>query len=116
MHIQADWIAPRECPMLTDLEFILNDGEHIMVSWESATFDKRQFNASGVSTTDSQGKVSTGNLSYLKDNIKELYRVHYLTVSSDNTCVKDVTFIDQVKGHYKSETWTFVNPKFYHHI
>ena len=112
MHVFGDWIAPKSCPRLTDIEFNLKNGEKIMVSWESATFGKRRFQATGVSTTDDAGRVTIKNLHFLKDNIESLERVHYLSDSEAGTCVKSVTFVDQVPGHYKSEEWTFFNPNY----
>ena len=116
MNIIAEWIAPRDVPMLTDIEFKLVDGRNIMVSWESATFNKRKFQATGVSTTDDEGRVTTGNLAFLRENIESVERVHYLSDSENGNCIKSITFSDRVAGHYKSEEWTFRNPRYHHHI
>lgn len=116
MNISAEWMAPKELPMLTDLEFKLKSGETIMVSWESATFGKRKFDASGVSTTDSDGKVEVGNLKFLKENIDSLIRIHYLSDSADGDHIKTVLFSDRIRGRYKSETWRFDNPNYHHHM
>lgn len=113
MHIFAQWIAPKSAPVLTDLEFTLKNGAHIMVSWESATFGMRRFEATGVSTTDDDGRVTIGNLHFLQENIQDVIGVHYLSTCVSGACIKTVTFVDQVKGKIKSEEWTFENPN--HH-
>lgn len=111
MNISAEWVAPKDLPMLTDLEFELHNGENIMISWESATFWKGRFEAMGVSTTDSSGRVTSGNLAFLKENIKALISIHYLSESAEGRYVKKVLFSDRQRGRYKSETWLFDNRK-----
>lgn len=114
MHLFGDWDAPKDLPKLSDLEFSLKNGERIMISWESASFGKRRFSATGVSTTDDDGRVTSGNLKFLMENIVAVERVHYLSDSADGRCVKDVTFVDSVRGRFKSEEWTFTNPNYRH--
>lgn len=115
MHLFGDWIAPKDLPKLSDLEFKLKNGDRIMISWESATFGKRRFSAQGVSTTDDDGRVTSGNLAFLRENIESIERIHYLSDSADGRHVKDVTFVDSVRGRFKSEEWTFSNPNYNHH-
>lgn len=112
MQLHGIWTAPKEIPRLTDLEFVLKNGDRVMISWESGTFGKREFSASGVSTTNEDGRVTTGNLEFLRENIDFLDRIHYLSNSAPGTHVKEVTFVDQVKNRYKTQSWTFVNPNY----
>lgn len=116
MNIVGEWMAPKELPMLTDLEFKLKNGETIMISWESATFGKRKFEATGVSTTDADGRVTIGNLKFLRENIDCLIKIHYLSDSSEAYHVKSVLFTDRIRGRYKSESWLYENENYYHHI
>ncbi len=112
MTIVAEWVAPRHIQRLTDLEFKLKNGKNIMIAWESAVFGMRKFEATGVSTTDENGRVTIGNLSYLKENIDYLSRIHYLSESEDGGYVKSIIFTDRQPGRYKSETWCYSNPNF----
>ena len=113
MTIAAEWVAPRHIQRLTDLEFSLKNGKKIMIAWESGVFGMRRFEATGVSTTDEDGRVTTGNLHFLRENIDNLVRIHYLSESEDGGYVKSIVFTDRQPGRYKSESWCYNNPNFH---
>lgn len=115
MTLYGRWVAPRDLPALTDLEFTLKDGSRIMVSWESAKFTKRDFHANGVSTTDSHGRVTSGNLAFLRENIATIDKIHYLNHTSTATHIEELEFTDARIGTINSEIWVFKNENFIRH-
>lgn len=116
MTLYGRWVSPRDLQMLTDLEFRLKDGSKVMISWESATFNKREFNANGVSTTDEHGRVTSGNLDFLRENLDTIERIHYLSRSTDASHIEELVFSDARFGSINSESWTFKNKNFIRHV